>query len=457
MKSTLTWSRKFDRLLLLLLGLSVPMTWIVGYSGLFISQLISFSIADGWCVAPTEPIGQHCFGDYASMDEGLAAGDLYNPTNSMSTPYPPTSLLIPYLFHGLGTLTGSYEIGRNAYLIALMLSIISPALYVSIKLKSLHISSLVLVGIAATPLLVTVDRGNTFGFAVPGLLIIAIGLVSKRPKLIVIGVLLATLVKPQLAIFALAFLSQRKVFLFLGTSVLSATTVIAGFFFVQGSVINNVLGWLKIITVYPLGFSADSYFPYNPGMARTIVSLFELFRIDALFPERFNLTLKTWLIGNTSLIAVLLILVTASLLYLKRPTNAFSVIFLLCTLSLLIPSSAFGYYLCLLVVPATMMLVRFPVIYDLSENTSSSLDDLDFASPRSDFSKRVLITCTALILTPLAIPISVDLLFSSSLQGTNVGLLQSAWGVLCLIIFVTLIVSISRSPKKGRSIVSSNA
>ena len=107
-------------------------------------------------------------------------------------------------------------------------------------------------------------------------------------------------------------------------------------------------------------------------------------------------------------------------------------------------------------IPNTM-LVRFPVIYDLSENTSSSLDDLDFASPRSDFSKRVLITCTALILTPLAIPISVDLLFSSSLQGTNVGLLQSAWGVLCLIIFVTLIVSISRSPKKGRSIVSSNA
>jgi hypothetical protein len=232
--------------------------------------------------------------------------------------------------------------------------------------------------------------------------------------------------------------------------------VIAGFFFVQGSVVDNVLGWLKVITVYPLGFSADSYFPYNAGMARSIVSLFEIFRIDSLFPKGFDLTLKTWLIGNTSLIAVLLILVTAVLLFVKRPTNAFSVIFLLCTLSLLIPSSSFGYYLCLLVVPATMMLVRFPVSDDVGQNTLGSLDELDFSSSRSEFSKRVLITCTALIVTPLAIPIGVDVLFSSSLQGTNVGLLQSTWGALCLIIFVTLIVSISKSPKKGNNVVSTN-
>ncbi len=457
MKSTLTWSNKFERLLLMLLGISVPMTWILGYSGLFASQLISFGISDGWCVGPVESIGMHCFGDYASMDEGLVAGDLYDPTNLMSTPYPPTSLLMPYLFHGLGTLTGSYELGRNAYLLLLMASILSPAIYVSLKMKSIHASSLVLVGLAASPLLVTLDRGNTFGFTVPGILLVAIGAASKQPKLIVLGILLATLIKPQLAVFALFFLAQRKLKYFFSTALLSTTLVVSGFFFVQGNLTTNLFGWLKIITVYPLGFSPDSIFPYNPGLARSLVSVFEISRIGAFFPEEFGSTIKTLLTENTSLIAMFVVFAVAGFLYFKQPSNEFSVIFMLCVLSILIPSSAYGYYLCLLVVPATMMLVRFPVGNESILQVKGSLDNEDFASTRWDLNKFVLVTTTALILTPLVIPLGANRIFPIQAEGLTVGLLQSVWGILCLIIFITLIVSISKSPKKIHNIVSYNA
>src|SRR6476659_4739666 len=101
-----TWSYRYVNISLVLIGLCFPAIWFyMGYRGDSFNEMLSFTIADGWCKVGSQSIGQHCFGDYAAVDAGLRSDGFWNSGLPTSTAYPPLSLLPSIAFISLGRIT----------------------------------------------------------------------------------------------------------------------------------------------------------------------------------------------------------------------------------------------------------------------------------------------------------------------------------------------------------------
>jgi hypothetical protein len=307
-------------------------------------------------------IGRHCFGDYAMV---VGAGMRPNPWEPYPMPPPFSPLLItqpvsitPHLLFGApANWLGVPRLGLIAYLLALTIAVLSPAVWAARGARGLErVVVFVALGAAAIPAWAVIDRGNSVGFVVPIALVFLVALRRQRWGLVAIMVILAAIVKPQYVVLAVALLAARQWRL--------------GGLAVAGAVISNLAGYLLwpqhlpesitqsihnliYVTGHSFGMLTDMR---NVSFSRAPL-LFpdyaKLIQTGGKLPEGF-LAGPRWMIG----LAVLIVVVVA-VLALGRRIPPVMVGVVLLTTTTLSPPLALFYHL-VFVLPVAALVVRDP-------------------------------------------------------------------------------------------------
>ncbi len=450
------------------LGLCLPVIWVwFGYLGLSFNASLSFFVDDGWCVKGVQSIGSHCFGDYAALDDGLAAGNLWDPASPFATPYPPIAWLPSILSFKFGDLVGSWSAGRNLFLMLLVVSLLTPALWVARgHWLRRGPTALVILGIAAAPFLIVLDRGNSVGLVVAPLLGVGLAYVRADFSKMLAFITICALLKPQLILLVLLFLVYRKYSYVVATVALTVAATVAGFAFFAGSIIVNLSNWITVLTRYSGYQSIDSPYPYNLGIGKTLLTILDLSHLLPLVgADGDRATAVTWLqLHSSALGLVLLALVTGGVLLRKSGSNLFYPLLAVCTLTIITPGVAYSYYIALMLVPAALLL-RHPVRTAPPDAIGSDwfgmLDRLKDSRKRSDIAAGVVVVGLVLLLAPLVVPIPTFLLSPSSPPAGDIliGFLQVLYGpILLLLLVVSLCMTVDfgiRRRIRGRASTSS--
>lgn len=190
-------------ILLLMLPVSLASWVVTEYRQFRFIEVLSFQIYDSWC---TDGLGIHCFGDYSFF--------VVNGLNQSETFYTALGqiLLIPFLEIS----RASEELGLAAYIITMtVIAILSGAVAVSMRSQSGvapqpgDASAQMVVWLASTPLVMSLDRGNNVLFIVPLLLFLMKSFEKDGSGQALIFAALI-LIRPQMAALSLIFLAERR-------------------------------------------------------------------------------------------------------------------------------------------------------------------------------------------------------------------------------------------------------
>jgi hypothetical protein len=164
-------------------------------------------------------IGHHCFSDYGLIvGEGMRANPWdpypfflppqFNPAHNNYT----AAGMVPVMIFGfLGKWLHTPELGLLAYLLALTIACLTPAVWAARGARGAErVMVFVALGVAAIPAWTAIDRGNSVGFVVPIALAFLIALCRQRWGLVAIMVVLAALIKPQFVVLAVALFAVRQ-------------------------------------------------------------------------------------------------------------------------------------------------------------------------------------------------------------------------------------------------------
>ena len=220
------WATRMLLLLSAALVVALPALWVASqYNGSEVAGALSYPVRDGWCEAGVFPgLGAHCFGDYtgqvltARHDFGLPgfdpsshpyAADPSLAYNSLYTPVGQFPHVVADLLLGAG-----FGSGRTFYLFIFLLLVAAaaPALWLAWQWRRspFLVVPLIVIGVAAVPVIAVVDRGNSAGFVIPLLLGFAL-FAGKDPPWMAPGfVTAAALVRPQFILLALALVALRR-------------------------------------------------------------------------------------------------------------------------------------------------------------------------------------------------------------------------------------------------------
>jgi hypothetical protein len=164
-------------------------------------------------------VGRHCFSDYAiPMTVGMRANPwepypLYLPPDfkPAQNNYPAAAMVPQVIFGVLGKWLGAPRLGLLGYQLVLTIAVFTPAVWAARGARGLEqLVVFVACGIAAIPVWVVIDRGNSVGFVVPIALVFLVALCRRRWGLVTIMVVLAALVKPQFAVLVVALFAARQ-------------------------------------------------------------------------------------------------------------------------------------------------------------------------------------------------------------------------------------------------------
>lgn len=188
------------------LGLSLVVAWVLGsYFRLDVAAMISFRGNDGACSLPREGVGLHCWGDFAA----IRFSALTSPPQGPEAVYPISSRILRIPFFAISSI-GGFQASLFAFVIASAACVISPLVWaVQHTPWALKFVVVTAAGVATAPFLMVVDRGNVLGLIVPMLFLSLLGLVSEKPWIVTIAVVVAASVKPQFALLSVVLLALR--------------------------------------------------------------------------------------------------------------------------------------------------------------------------------------------------------------------------------------------------------
>ena len=284
------WARRLLLLLFAGLLLALPIAWAsTQYLGNEIDPALSYNAVDGWCEQGAFPgLGHHCFGDYtvaaltASHDFNLGGHDFQkgafpaDPNSAYTSLYPPLGQFV----HVVVWIVQEGLLGNVVtfwiYLALLGLAMLAPALWVAWgRRKSPFALAVVLVmGVAALPVIAMLDRGNSAGFAIP-LVLAAMVFLGRDPAWLAPAAIVgAALVRPQFIIVALALVAIGRIRHALAAVATFVVVSLMSFFFVPGGFAAGMRAWIDNVTVFRGGFGdLNSPIPANISVARTITSV----------------------------------------------------------------------------------------------------------------------------------------------------------------------------------------
>lgn len=161
-------------------------------------------------------IGRHCFSDYSLV---VSYGMRPDPWDPFLLPHSKTAInnysaagLVPHVFSGyLGKWLHAPQLGLLGYLLALAAACLTPAIWAAKGARGLErVVVFLALGVVAVPMWTAIDRGNSAGFVVPVMLTYLVALRRRNWQLTAMMVVLATLVKPQFVVLAIALFAARQ-------------------------------------------------------------------------------------------------------------------------------------------------------------------------------------------------------------------------------------------------------
>jgi hypothetical protein len=357
------WGDRLVGLLILGLVLAVPLMWVSAYFGVRPDESLSFFANDGWCDVVTQGVGVHCFGDYR-VPVAAALSDA--PWSGADAPIPyPAIGMVPYAIAGLLQKTSLGSDGALAmYLIAMCLMMITPAVYVARRFRSWsgRTVTILVLGAAATPLLIIFDRGGDVGFVVPFLLAFALFL-DRSPRWVApTAVIVAAAIRPQYVLLAIAFIAVRRWWSLLASAGGAVAVTLLGFLLWPGSRLANLRQWIEAV-VQPHPEIGDPVGGPGPPPASSGPNL-SLTRVVARVSGWLGggEDALGWLRDHSLLPGLLLtILVVAVFLWRGRSVPRAAVVVTVMALPALVPALSFAYYLAF-VPPLAAVIIAQPAV-----------------------------------------------------------------------------------------------
>lgn len=228
------------------------------------TSLLVFTGNDGWCDSQFQGFGLHCWGDYAA----LRFENLFALPSGPESLYPLGGRLIRLPFMILES-SVSVRAGVLVFLSACLLSCLAPLVMISKSWELTERLLLVLLfGFLGLGVISSLDRGNTIALTVSPLFLLCRELLRevKRPKLLSFYGTLLVLLKPQMAVFFLVFLTFRNLRQFISPFVVPLGVLFLTQFVLGGgigaitSLISSATSWsgsLPITAPYPTNLSAN--------------------------------------------------------------------------------------------------------------------------------------------------------------------------------------------------------
>lgn len=281
-----TWARRLLIVLSLGLVVALPALWISSqYLQNEIGGVLSYNVQDGWCEFGVYPgLGAHCFGDYTSQvltaerDFGLVQTEVAPgapPKRAYESLYPPISQFPHVVAATVREGTGSNDFAFYLYIAVLVLAALVPALAVAWRWRGspFFVVPVLLIGVAAVPVIAVFDRGNSAGLVIPFLLAFAIFLGKDPPWLAPALVVGAALVRPQFILIALALVAigRWRHAIISGASFIAIT--FASFAFTAGGWTASARSWWENVTGFQGGAGNIGLpTPANISIPRSLVS-----------------------------------------------------------------------------------------------------------------------------------------------------------------------------------------
>lgn len=248
-----------------LLSAAVAWIYISYFDGNFPALLVFFG-QDNNCETATQGLGIHCFGDYSAIH----FSSVFQLPQGAEAVYPLTTRIfrLPFL---LIELMSSYRIGLFSYLVALFIAIIFPAFHMSYKQRAEPaLTWMYLVAAIGVGTISCLDRGNVIGFAVPFLYLFLIRLQGGNSKSAATYLMIATIVKPQIAVFAIAFLWQSEIKVFLRFALRTFLLLMAPYF-IFGSQAPKIFGeWITETQRWANSLPPAMNYPTNYSFNRVL-------------------------------------------------------------------------------------------------------------------------------------------------------------------------------------------
>jgi hypothetical protein len=452
----------------LLLGTVLLVSAVSAVVGYVLTQYYSVDVLSSLvsnpedCIINWGPhIGRHCFSDYQLP---LSWGMRPNPWE----PYPlfmppdfqpahnnyPAAAMVPQLIFGLlGKWLSVPQLGLLGYLLVLTIAVLTPAVWAARGAAGLErVVVFVVCGAAAIPAWMVLDRANSVALLAPVGLVFLVALCRHRWGLVAIMVVLATLIKPQFAVLAVALFAARQWRM--------------GSVAVAGAVTSSLAAYLLWPRNFPATITQSIHSTLNygsPGLAIGMRNV-SFGRALLLIPDAIKTYQTGWgkipdgfLAGPRSLIgyAVLVLVVISVLAFGPRIPPVVVGIVLLATASLF-PALVFHYYL-VFVLPVAALVIRDPDgppgtgVFDqlathggrrravgICVSLAVALSIAQVAVPSRSFPEPVLGQI-------LGHPGVIGVVGTRTLINTTIGVAPILWLVACAVI----IVSYARKPASG--------
>ena len=292
------------------LGLSVVIAWAAAsYFGVDVPASLVWPGEDGFCDAPSQGLGAHCFSDIALY---LSAGPSLVPEDPGLVQYvsnqAPVNRLLLLIFQTLATLIG-FRATLVIYVTVSAAALLAPALWVVWR-RSRHQSAvtLLLTAVATIPFLAVLDRGNTIVFAIPLILIFVVALWREQNWWAVGAIAAASQIKPQLGLIVVAFFVLRRVRMGLIALVISGVIFVSSFaiFALPGSTSSPLQEFKRFVLFSQVRGSylpLDADYPANVSFQKVI---FEIGN-GLLGLSLSAATIQTGLLALTAMVIVALI------------------------------------------------------------------------------------------------------------------------------------------------------
>ena len=203
-----------------------------------ITGVLSFRVNDGWCDPLISGFGAHCFSDYQVPLQDLKTGDYWG-----SNAYPPIALL-PFLVARVFSNYLDDRVVLAFYLSTLFIVMLVPAFYVlrKIKIDFSNIVALAILGFAAHPVIISIDRGSSSGFVVPALFWFAV-LIKKDSAAAVIPAAFAIAWRPQYVFLLLLFIGIGRMRRFFLCAALTLFSYSLSFLLMPGGLVTSLKNW----------------------------------------------------------------------------------------------------------------------------------------------------------------------------------------------------------------------
>lgn len=340
-------------------GLAVPALIVsASYFGNSVGWMLSFLVSDGWCEAPTQGIGIHCFGDFQFNRVVLADESIWNNRYGERIPYLPVAMWPSVAAHWLERLGLGVRGSLIVFLAVLGIAVLTPSIWAAWRLRGKYPAGMVvaLAGGMSLPFFIVMDRGNNVGFAVPALLAFFLGL-RRGPRWVSpVCFVIAVLLRPQFIVVGLAFLLVRR-WRDACYSLVGVTLAIPISFVIWGRSkwFHFMSDWFHNFSTYDQYQSLSKDFPVNLSAARTLVIISKpLNWLDGELGDRVG----RFIAAHTSMISVsVVLLVTIAVLYYRDRLPFLVGVVLLLSTSILFPPVEYPYYL----VIAPLLMVFFLV------------------------------------------------------------------------------------------------